>query len=171
MWAYFIMPTYNLITGGPMGMFKNSTKETKEFEKIILEIEKERDTISWADTTIQSCLWNLENPKADRFTIDWCVRDLRENLNKKEEANAKLQYLKYTKLRQQMFMLNMTTNPDKFLDDLDELKKQKGINNLWKEEQYKEWREDIKKHPEKVGKLHITEDSFTFEFGDKNKKN
>ena len=28
-----------------------------------------------------------------------------------------------------------------------------------------------KKHPEKVGKLHITEDSFTFEFNDKvNKK-
>jgi len=27
---------------------------------------------------------------------------------------------------------------------------EKGINNLWKEEQYKEWREDIKKHPEKV---------------------
>ena len=124
MWAYFIMPTCNLITGGPMGMFKNSTKETKEFEKVILEIEKERDTISWADTTIQSCLWNLENPKADRFTIDWCVRDLRENLNKKEEANAKLQYLKYSKLRHQMFMLHMTTNPDKFLDDLDALKKQ-----------------------------------------------
>ena len=168
MWAYFIMPTYNLITGGPMGMFKNSTKETKEFEKVILEIEKERDTISWADTTIQSCLWNLENPKADRFTIDWCVRDLRENLNKKEEANAKLQYLKYTKLRQQMFMLHMTTNPDRFLEDLDRLKKEKGINNLWKEEQYKEWREEVKKHPEKVGKLHITEDSFTFIFNDKN---
>ena len=168
MWAYFIMPTYNLITGGPMGMFKNSTKETKEFEKIILEIEKERDTISWADTTIQSCLWNLENPKADRFTIDWCTRDLRENLNKKEEANAKLQYLKYTKLRQQMFMLHMTTNPDRFLEDLDRLKEEKGINNLWKEEQYKEWREEVKKHPEKVGKLHITEDSFTFEFNDKN---
>ena len=163
------MPTYNSTTGGPMGMFQNSTKETKEFEKIILEIEKERDTISWADTTIQSCLWNLENPKADRFTIDWCVRDLRENLNKKEEANAKLQYLKYTKLRQQMFMLHMTTNPDRFLEDLDRLKKEKGINNLWKEEQYKEWREEVKKHPEKVGKLHITEDSFTFIFNDKNK--
>ena len=108
-----------------MGMFNNSTKETKEFEKIILEIEKERDTISWAHTTIQSCLWNFENPKVERWVIDWCVRDLRENLNKKEEANAKLQYLKYTKLRHQMFMLNMTTNPDKFLDDLDELKKQK----------------------------------------------
>ena len=166
MWAYFIMPTYNLVTGGPMGMFKNSTKETKEFEKIILEIEKERDTISWADTTIQSCLWNLENPKADRFTIDWCVRDLRENLNKKEEANAKLQYLKYTKLRHQMFMLHMTTNPDRFLEDLDKLKEEKGINNLWKEEQYKEWREEVKKHPEKVGKLHITENSFTFKFSE-----
>ena len=166
MWAYFIMPTYNQTTGGPMGMFKNSTKETKEFEKIILEIEKERDTISWADTTIQSCLWNLENPKADRFTIDWCVRDLRENLNKKEEANAKLQYLKYTKLRQQMFMLHMTTNPDRFLEDLDRLKEEKGINNLWKEEQYKDWREEVKKHPEKVGKLHITENSFTFKFSE-----
>ena len=166
--AYFIMPAYNSTTGGPMGMFKNSTKETKEFEKIILEIEKERDTISWADTTIQSCLWNLENPKADRFTIDWCVRDLRENLNKKEEANFKLQYLKYTKLRQQMFMLHMTTNPDRFLEDLDRLKKEKGINNLWKEEQYKEWREEVKKHPEKVEKLHITEDSFIFEFNGKN---
>ena len=26
-----------------------------------------------------------------------------------------------------MFMLHMTTNPDKFLDDLDELKKQKEL--------------------------------------------
>ena len=169
MWAYFIMPTCNLITGGPMGMFKNSTKETKEFEKVILEIEKERDTISWADTTIQSCLWNLENPKADRFTIDWCVRDLRESLNKKEKSNVILQYLKYTKLRHEMFKLYMVGTPDTFLEDLDRLKEKNGINNLWKEEQYKEWREEIKKHPEKVGKLHITEDSFTFDFS--NKKN
>ena len=169
MWAYFIMPTYNLITGGPMGMFKNSTKETKEFEKVILEIEKERDTISWADTTIQSCLWNLENPKADRFTIDWCVRDLRESLNKKEKSNAILQYLKYTKLRHEMFKLYMVGTPDTFLEDLDRLKEKNGINNLWKEEQYKEWREEVKKHPEKLGKLHITEDSFVFDFN--NKKN
>ena len=169
MWAYFIMPTYNSTIGDPMGMFKNSTKETKEFEKIILEIEKERDTISWADTTIQSCLWNLENPKADRFTIDWCVRDLRESLNKKEKSNAILQYLKYTKLRHEMFKLYMVGTPDTFLEDLDRLKEKNGINNLWKEEQYKEWREEVKKHPEKLGKLHITEDSFTFDFS--NKKN
>ena len=153
-------------------MFNDKDGKFKRLEKIILDIEKEKHTISWAHTTIQSCLWNLEkSPNLTKFDLELIAKDLRENLNKKEEANAKLQYLKYTKLRQQMFMLNMTTNPDKFLDDLDELKKQKGINNLWKEEQYKEWREDIKKHPEKVGKLHITEDSFTFEFNDKNKKN
>ena len=28
-----------------------------------------------------------------------------------------------------------------------------------------------KKNPEKVGKLHITEDSFTFDFSNKNNKN
>ena len=155
-----------------MNLFNDKDGKFKRLEKIILDIEKEKHTISWAHTTIQSCLWNLEkSPNLTKFDLEVIAKDLRENLNKKEEANAKLQYLKYTKLRQQMFMLNMTTNPDKFLDDLDALKKQKGINNLWKEEQYKEWREDIKKHPEKVGKLHITEDSFTFEFGDKNKKN
>ena len=152
-----------------MGMFNDKDGKFKRLEKIILDIEKEKHTISWAHTTIQSCLWNLEkSPNLTKFDLELIAKDLRENLNKKEEANAKLQYLKYTKLRQQMFMLNMTTNPDKFLDDLDELKKQKGINNLWKEEQYKEWREEVKKHPEKVGKLHITEDSFTFEFNDKN---
>ena len=41
--AYFIMPAYNSTTGGPMGMFNNSTKETKEFESIILDIEKEKE--------------------------------------------------------------------------------------------------------------------------------
>ena len=70
-----------------------------------------------------------------------------------------------------MFKLYMVGTPDTFLEDLDRLKEKNGINNLWKEEQYKEWREDIKKHPEKVGKLHITEDSFTFEFNDTIEKN
>ena len=102
-----------------MKIFSGKNPELKDFEEIILDIEKERDTISWCHATIQNCLWNLENPKVERWVIDWCVRDLRENLNKKEEANAKLQYLKYTKLRHQMFMLHMTTNPDTFLEDLD----------------------------------------------------
>ena len=71
-------------------------------------------------------------------------------MNKKEKALAKLEHLKHSKLRSEMFRLNITTTPDRFLDWLDDMKKQKGINNFWKEEQYKAWREDIKKHPEKV---------------------
>jgi hypothetical protein len=71
-------------------------------------------------------------------------------LNKKEKAHTKLEYLKHSKPRSEMFRLNIIGSPDSFLKNLDELKKKKNINNLWKEEQYKEWREDIKKHPEKV---------------------
>ena len=115
-----------------------------------MDIEKERDTLDECRANIQSCLWNLESPKIEQFDKDWFVKDLRENLNKKEKALAKLEHLKHSKLRSEMFRLNITTTPDRFLDWLDDMKKQKGINNFWKEEQYKEWREDIKKHPEKV---------------------
>ena len=45
-----------------------------------------------------------------------------------------------------------------------------NINNFWKEQGYEKWREEVKKYPEKVGKLHITENFFTFEFGKKNDK-
>ena len=133
-----------------MRIFKQNNKELKDFEEIILDIEKERDTLDYCRSSIQSCLWNLENPKIEQFDKDWFVKDLRENLNKKEKALAKLEYLKHSKLRAEMFRLNIIGSPDSFLKNLDELKEKKGINNFWKEEQYKEWREDIKKHPEKV---------------------
>ena len=169
--AYFIMPAYNSTTGGPMGMFNNSTKETKEFESIILDIEKERDTISWCHTTIKSCLWNLENPKVEQWVIDWCVRDLRENLNKKEEAQAKIMELQYSTLKVEMGILNLGSQTHALLRQVEDMKKKAGINNLWKHEEDKRLNEHFKKHPEDVGKLHITEDSFTFEFNDKNNKN
>ena len=133
-----------------MRIFKQNNKELKDFEEIILDIEKERDTLDYCRASIQSCLWNLENQKIEQFDKDWFVKDLRENLNKKEKALAKLEYLKHCKLRAEMFRLNILGSPDSFLKNLDELKEKKGINNFWKEEQYKEWREDIKKHPEKV---------------------
>ena len=133
-----------------MKIFSEKHEELKDFEEVILDIEKERDTLDYCRANIRSCLWNLESPKIEQFDKDWFVKDLRENLNKKEKALAKLEYLKHSKLRSEMFRLNITTTPDRFLDWLDDMKKQKGINNFWKEEQYKEWREDIKKHPEKV---------------------
>ena len=133
-----------------MRIFKQNNKELKEFEEIILDIEKERDTLDYCRASIQSCLWNLENQKIEQFDKDWFVKDLRENLNKKEKALAKLEYLKHSKLRAEMFRLNIIGSPDSFLKNLDELKEKKDINNFWKEEQYKKWREDIKKNPDKV---------------------
>ena len=133
-----------------MKIFSEKYQELTDFEEIILDIEKERDTLDYCRASIQSCLWNLENPKIEQFDKDWFVKDLRENLNKKEKALAKLEYLKHSKLRAEMFRLNIIGSPDSFLKNLDELKEKKGINNFWKEEQYKEWREDIKKHPGKV---------------------
>ena len=133
-----------------MKIFSEKHKELKDFEEVILDIEKERGTLDECHASIQSCLWNLENPKIEQFDKDWFVKDLRENLNKKEKALAKLEHLKHGKLRSEMFKLNIIGSPDSFLKNLDELKEKKGINNFWKEKQYKEWREDIKKHPEKV---------------------
>ena len=133
-----------------MKIFSEKHQELKDFEEVILDIEKERDTLDYCRASIQSCLWNLENHKIEQFDKNWFVKDLRKNLNKKEKALAKLEYLKHSKLRAEMFRLNIIGSPDSFLKNLDELKEKKGINNFWKEEQYKKWREDIKKHPEKV---------------------
>ena len=133
-----------------MKIFSEKNQELKDFEEIILDIEKERGTLDECRANIQSCLWNLESPKIEQFDKDWFVKDLRENLNKKEKALAKLEYLKHSKLRAEMFRLNIIGSPDSFLKNLDELKEKKGINNFWKEEQYKKWREDIKKNPDKV---------------------
>ena len=133
-----------------MKIFSEKHQDLKDFEEVILDIEKEHDTLDYCRASIRSCLWNLESPKIEQFDKDWFVKDLRENLNKKEKALAKLEYLKHNKLRAEMFRLNIIGSPGSFLKNLDELKKKKGINNFWKEEQYKKWRKDIKKHPEKV---------------------
>jgi len=113
-----------------MKIFSEKHQELKDFEEIILGIEKERGTLDYCHASIQSCLWNLESPKIEQCEKDWFVKDLRENLNKKEKALAKLEYLKHSKLRSEMFRLNIIGNPDSFLKNLDDLKKQKGIDSF-----------------------------------------
>ena len=98
-----------------MKIFSEKNTELKDFEEVILDIEKERDTLDWCRASIRSCLWNLENPKIEQFDKDYFVKDLRVNLDKKEKAHAKLEYLKHGKLRAEMFRLNITTTPDRFL--------------------------------------------------------
>ena len=61
------------------------------------------DTIDWAISSINSCLWNLEgNPKLEMHDREWIVKDLRENLNKKEIAVARLEELKNGDLKIEM---------------------------------------------------------------------
>ena len=152
-----------------MKLFNDKDGKFKRLEKIILDIEKEKHTISWAHTTIQSCLWNLEkSPNLTKFDLELIAKDLRENLNKKEKAQAKIIDLEYA-LKAEMGVLNLGTQTYALLRQVEDIKKKAGINNLWKHEEDKRLNEHFKKHPEDVGTLHITENSMTFDFS-KNKK-
>ena len=50
-----------------MKIFSEKNTELKDFEEIILDIEKERDILDKCRASIRSCPWNLENPKKDRY--------------------------------------------------------------------------------------------------------
>ena len=96
------------------------------------------------------------------------AKDLRENLNKKEKAQAKIIDLEYA-LKAEMGVLNLGTQTHALLRQVEDIKKKAGINNLWKHEEDKRLNEHFKKHPEDVGTLHITENSMTFDFSKKKK--
>ena len=152
-----------------MNLFNDKDGKFKRLTKIILDIEKEKHTISWAHTTIQSCLWNLEkSPNLQKFDLEMIAKDLRENLNKKEKAQAKIIDLEYA-LKAEMGVLNLGTQTHALLRQVEDIKKKAGINNLWKHEEDKRLNEHFKKHPEDVGTLHITENSMTFDFSNKKK--
>ena len=152
-----------------MNLFNDKDGKFKRLEKIILDIEKEKHTISWAHTTIQSCLWNLEkSPNLQKFDLEMIAKDLRENLNKKEKAQAKIIDLEYAR-KAEMGVLNLGTQTHALLRQVEDIKKKAGINNLWKHEEDKRLNEHFKKHPEDVGTLHITENSMTFDFSNKKK--
>tara|TARA_Y100001936_G_C15685049_1_gene463059 strand:- start:124 stop:582 length:459 start_codon:yes stop_codon:yes gene_type:complete len=152
-----------------MNLFNDKDGKFKRLEKVILDIEKEKHTISWAHTTIQSCLWNLEkSPNLQKFDLEMIAKDLRENLNKKEKAQAKIIDLEYA-LKAEMGVLNLGTQTHALLRQVEDIKKKAGINNLWKHEEDKRLNEHFKKHPEDVGTLHITENSMTFDFSNKKK--
>ena len=152
-----------------MNLFNDKDGKFKRLEKIILDIEKEKHTISWAHTTIQSCLWNLEkSPNLQKFDLEMIAKDLREDLNKKEKAQAKIIDLEYA-LKAEMGVLNLGTQTHALLRQVEDIKKKAGINNLWKHEEDKRLNEHFKKHPEDVGTLHITENSMTFDFSKKKK--
>ena len=50
-----------------MKIFIEKNTELKDFEEIILDIEKERDILDKCRASIRSCPWNFENPKKDWY--------------------------------------------------------------------------------------------------------
>ena len=121
------------------GLFRDPDNIYGKLEEIVIDIEKYTHDLDWSRASIQSALCNLENPEIDKETKYFLVKDLRDNLNKREEATAKYYYLKYQSLRLEMFKLFIIGTPDSFMEDFEMLKKQKGINNLWVEARSNNW--------------------------------
>ena len=121
------------------GLFKDPDNKFGKLEELVIDIEQQNHDLDWSRASIQSALWNLENPEIDKETKDFLVKDLRDNFNKREKANAKYYYLKYERLRYEMFKLSIVGTPDSFLEDIERLKKQSGFNNLWLEARSNNW--------------------------------
>ena len=85
------------------GIFRDPDNIYGKLEELVIDIEQQNHDLDWSRASIQSALWNLENPEIDKETKDFLVKDLRDNLNKREEATAKYYYLKYQSLRLEMF--------------------------------------------------------------------
>ena len=113
-------------------IFNDKDGKLKELESIVFEIERLKDTIDWAHSTIQSCLINLEGGKGlEENDVKMFAVDIRENLNKKEKAMSELDYYTNEKLKKELSKLKIVNTPNGFLEDLDRLKKDRGINNFW----------------------------------------
>ena len=119
-----------------------------------MDIEKQKHIIDRTFAFIQSTLISIEAiEKLEGEDKDYLIRDLREKLNEKEKATATLTYLKYKKMRDEMQKLKIHGGPDDYLENLEKIKKEAGIDNLYKSYEDKKSLERIKKHPEEVIKL------------------
>ena len=121
------------------GLFRDPDKKYGKLEEIVIDIEKYSHKLEWSHCSIQSIIWNLENPKIDKETLNFFLKELRDNINKREEAYSKYYYLKYECLRNELSKLFIITTVDFFLEEIDKLKKQKGLNNLYLEARDNNW--------------------------------
>ena len=126
----------------------------KVLNSIIMDIEKQKHIIDRSQAFIQSTLITLEiSKKLEGEEKDYLIKDLREKLNEKEKASATLVYLKYTKMKDEMKKLEMHGGPDDYLENLEKIKKEQGIDNLYSNYKDRETLDQIIKNPEKIIKL------------------
>ncbi len=123
----------------------------KVLNSIIMDIEKQKHIIDRSHAFIQSTLITLEiSKKLEGEEKDYLIKDLREKLNEKEKASATLVYLKYTKMKDEMKKLEMYGGPDDYLENLEKIKKEQGIENLYSNYKDRETLDQIIKNPEKI---------------------
>ena len=53
------------------GLFRDPDKKYGKLEEIVIDIEKYSHELDWSHCTIQSIIWNLENPKIDKETLNF----------------------------------------------------------------------------------------------------
>ena len=119
-----------------------------------MTIEKQQLIIDRTFAFIPSTLISHEaSKKLEGYEKDYLIKDLREKLNEKEKATATLTYLKYEKMKDEMQKLEMHGGPDDYLENLEKIKKEAGIDNLYQSYEDRKSLERIKKHPEEIIKL------------------
>lgn len=105
--------------------------EDKELQKIILDIEKINHELAYLSASINSNIWNIENPDSEQRMREFFVEELVNDLNNQEEFRDKREDLIYNKLANRMKNLKANISPKDFLESIEKVKKINKIENLY----------------------------------------
>ena len=96
-----------------------------EFKKIVIEIERMRHEMDMTRASINSWIWNIQDPKADREYLNMYAEMLVEDLNTQTYLQSQLEELIHVQLTNKMRELNWSGSGKEYLDEFDKLKKAK----------------------------------------------
>ena len=98
-----------------MNLNEKEFYEDKELKKIILDIEKINHELAYLSASINSNIWNIENPDSEQRMREFFVEELVNDLNNQEEFRDKREDLIYNKLANKMNDLKANISPKDFL--------------------------------------------------------
>ena len=98
-----------------MNLNEKEFYEDKELQKIILDIEKINHELAYLSASINSNIWNIENPDSEQRMREFFVEELVNDLNNQEEFRDKREDLIYNKLANKMNDLKANISPKDFL--------------------------------------------------------
>jgi len=114
-----------------MNLNEKEFYEDKELQKIILDIEKINHELAYLSASINSNIWNIENPDSEQRMREFFVEELVNDLNNQEEFRDKREDLIYNKLVNKMNDLKANISPKDFLESIEKVKKINKIENLY----------------------------------------